>query len=189
MLFTVIAKKIWLHLVDTPNACKNILDIGCGSSDFFSQYANLSVYGLDIDYKALKDSINRKILLGNASQLPFSDNSFDGAIAMLFFHSITRSDQKAVLAEMKRIIKGGSKMVILDFCLPESIIGKIIGWLLALEEMVCGHKHYQNYVGFIKGGGLEGLLRLSGLNYEVIDKYRFGNLILIKIIIHDWMIL
>jgi ubiquinone/menaquinone biosynthesis C-methylase UbiE len=180
-LFLKIVKKVLFHLDDASNVCKNILDIGCGSNNFFSQHAGLSVYGLDIDYEAVKGSINRKILLGNANRLPFSDNSFDSAIAILFFHSIPLSDQKTVLAEIKRVVKSGGKMIILDFCLPESITGKVIRRLLDLEEMCCGQKHHQNYTAFIKRGGLEGLLRLSGLDYEVIDKYRFGNLVLIDV--------
>ncbi len=92
-----------------PQAGESLLDVGCGTGHFtrrFSQ-AGLSVTGVDPDAKAISYATmqqdNIEYLLGNALNLPFTDNHFDHTTAITSLCFI--DDPIAALQEMWRVTR------------------------------------------------------------------------------------
>lgn len=108
---------------------KRILDVGCGSGIYMDIIANMGgqVSGQDISpsavdeiFKNLKEKgFNAYIKVGNATELLFDDNYFDGVIAADFFEHINREDKIQVMSQIYRVLKPGGILVIktpnLDF--------------------------------------------------------------------------
>ncbi|MBT2788277.1 MULTISPECIES: class I SAM-dependent methyltransferase [unclassified Halomonas] len=106
-----------------PDTHSKVLDIGAGLGGLMRQGASLGfqITGLDITHgfsalnKALSlrvnqpDSLPLTWVTGNASTLPFADNSFD---AVLFQHSLLNMpDAAKVIAESRRVLRPGGQLV------------------------------------------------------------------------------
>jgi ubiquinone/menaquinone biosynthesis C-methylase UbiE len=105
---------------------KKILEIGCGYGSWLREFikwgaspSNLT--GIDL----LPDRIEKarqlcpqgvELLCGNASKLPFDDDSFELVVQFTVFSSILDSDMKKGLAsEMVRVVKRGGRILWYDF--------------------------------------------------------------------------
>jgi len=89
-----------------------ILDIGCGKGfllyDFLKVIPDAVVYGLDISSYALensKEEIRNRLQLGNATELPWEDNTFDLVFSINTFHNLHAYDLDHALREMERVGK------------------------------------------------------------------------------------
>lgn len=89
-----------------------ILDIGCGKGfllyDFLKIVPDAEVYGLDISSYALensKEEIRDRLQLGNATDLPWEDNTFDLVFSINTFHNLHAYDLDRALREMERVGK------------------------------------------------------------------------------------
>ena len=78
-------------LPDNPK----ILDVGCGKGyllyDFLKVIPNAEIHGIDISDYAIsncKDEIRNAIQLGNATNLPWEDNTFDLVISINTLHCL-----------------------------------------------------------------------------------------------------
>lgn len=181
-IFAGIIRDITELLESSPvsGGNKTILDLGCGDFDLSRFIDGSNIYGLDNDLNILFSvENNSNLIIGDGRQLPFINGSLDGVIALLFFHSISGLARNQALSEMNRAVKRSGRLIILDFCESSSGLSALAGRCLALEERFCGVEHRHNYVDFMAGGGIEGMLRRNRLDYSVIKKYRLGNLALI----------
>jgi SAM-dependent methyltransferase len=105
---------------------KKILEIGCGHGSWLREFikwgaspSNLT--GIDL----IPDRIEKarqlcpqgvELRCGNASKLPFRDDSFDFVVQFTVFSSILDSDMKKGLAsEMIRVVKRGGRILWYDF--------------------------------------------------------------------------
>jgi ubiquinone/menaquinone biosynthesis C-methylase UbiE len=102
-----------------------VLDIGCGTGEFekllLSKHPNQQITGVDISTKMLEIARRKcqaypKVAFraASASALPFSDHSFDVIVSASAFHYFNAPE--AALDEMRRILRPGGVMVILDWC-------------------------------------------------------------------------
>jgi len=89
-----------------------ILDIGCGKGyllyDFLKVIPNAEVVGIDISQYAIKNckpEIKDKLILGNATQLPWDDQTFDLVISINALHCLEAYDLESALREMERVGK------------------------------------------------------------------------------------
>lgn len=110
----------------SPAISGNILDIGVGTGDMFYRIVpyNREGYnvGLDISpqmlFKAkrkLNNNINSKttLILGNAFNLPFEDNSFDYIFSSYVFDLFPENEFENATREVKRILRKNGKVVII----------------------------------------------------------------------------
>jgi len=91
---------------------RNILDVGCGVGYFEKVLSGLNVIGLDNSIEALKEARRRsdkKFVLGDASNLPFADESFDGAFAVTTLEFL--EDYKKAVDEVARVLEPHGKLV------------------------------------------------------------------------------
>ena len=103
-----------------------ILEIGAGTGANFEFYPNcrqataseLSIKMIDIA-KGKSGSI--RLVQADAQALPFPANHFDAAFATLVFCSIPDPDK--AFAELKRTLKPGGRIVLLEHVRPKGFLG------------------------------------------------------------------
>ena len=112
--------------------CKRILDIGCGTGMFSKYFENISYVGIDtekiyIDYA--KKFFKGKFYLMNGENLLFENSSFNSIIVFGVFHHLNDIQSKNIIKEMKRVLSGNGKVIIMEDVNIESkydIIGNVI---------------------------------------------------------------
>jgi SAM-dependent methyltransferase len=89
-----------------------VLDIGCGKGfllyDFTKVIPGIEVTGTDISGYAIrngKEEIRDNLQVGNATNLPFSDHSFDLVYSLNTLHNLKCYDLEKALREMQRVGK------------------------------------------------------------------------------------
>jgi ubiquinone/menaquinone biosynthesis C-methylase UbiE len=111
---------------------ERVLDIGCGTGSLTLLIKRLhpavAVVGLDPDPKALAIARRKAERAGLALQLDqgFSDSlahpdaSFDRVFSSLMFHHLTQPEKLATLREVRRVLRPGGSLHLLDFGPPRS---------------------------------------------------------------------
>ena len=104
-----------------------VLDIGCGTGTFVvaikGWLPSVEVVGLDPDPKALargrrkaeRAGVYIRFDQGFANALPYSDGSFDRVFSSLMFHHVPHDAKLATMLEVRRVLKPGGSLHLLDF--------------------------------------------------------------------------
>ena len=115
-----------------------ILDFGAGTGDFAfaaRKQTNVEVVALDLVPEML-DKMKQKagnnadwlsFVTADGEDIPFSDDSFDGAVAGFVGRNLL--DLRQGLSEIRRVLKPGGHLGFLEFCRPDSGLMKVISWL------------------------------------------------------------
>jgi len=89
-----------------------ILDIGCGKAfllyDFLKVIPDAEIHGIDISPYAIansKEEIRDRLQVGNATALPWPDDTFDLVISITTLHNLHAYDLDRALREMERVGK------------------------------------------------------------------------------------
>ncbi len=161
-----------------PKKGMAILDVGCGTGlhlDLYRKY-QCAMYGIDPSPSMLGIAQERlgdaaKLHLGDASDMPYEDGSFDLVMAMLALHEMNQATRSSVMHEMKRVLKPGGRMLLIDF--HPGPIRPLQGWLtkliITVSEIAAGRQHFRNYRQFLAIKGLPTLISEHNL---VIEKQR-----------------
>ena len=127
---------------------KKILDVCCGTGQLSLELSKVmgkegQVTGLDFSPKMLEVAKNTlahspqkdqvRFLQGDAMQLPFEDNSFDGTTVGWGLRNLP--DLRQGIREMARVVKPGGKVVSLDMAKPTLPVFKQVYWLY-FEKLV-----------------------------------------------------
>ena len=110
----------------------SILEIGCGAGANFEFYpqcrravsSEISIGMLDVARTKRRENL---LIQADAQSLPFGENEFDAAFATLVFCSIP--DPTAAFKELRRVIKPGGKVILLEHVRPEGILGPVFDLL------------------------------------------------------------
>jgi demethylmenaquinone methyltransferase/2-methoxy-6-polyprenyl-1,4-benzoquinol methylase len=111
---------------------RDFLDIGCGTGDVAlaipRQEPAARVTGIDpsagmlalATAKARQAGLADRVILkvGDATTLPFADASFDGIVCAFCLRNI--ADRRAALAEMRRVLRPGGTLAILELTAPRN---------------------------------------------------------------------
>ena len=127
-------RKKFVHVLAKQCPCK-ILDVATGTGDLAIALASLRpdlIHGIDISEqmlavarkKILEKNLGRMITFdsGDAENIPFPDDTFD-AVTVAFGVRNYENLEKG-LTEMRRILRPGGTMQILEFSQPTSVIFK-----------------------------------------------------------------
>lgn len=126
-------KKSILSLDKNP---VRILDVACGTGrmlqEVFSLKRNIEYWGLDtskemtdlLKKKASETGLNANIKLGDATKIPFEDNTFDVVYSFHLLWHIPREEQEKIISEMIRVCKKGG-IILFDFLNKDFILEKL----------------------------------------------------------------
>jgi ubiquinone/menaquinone biosynthesis C-methylase UbiE len=118
------------------------LDIGCGTGTLVTLikrlHPNVEVCGLDPDPKALararrkaeRASVTIRLDPGFADDLPYPDASFDKVFSSFMFHHLQQDEKGKALREVRRVLRPGGSLHLLDFGGQESGAGGFLAHLL-----------------------------------------------------------
>lgn len=158
-------------------ASGRVLEVGIGTGKNLSHYpAGLDLTGLDISAAMLSragrraDRLGRVVILerGDATSLPYPDDSFDTTVATSVFCSV--ADPVAGLAELGRVTKPEGRILLLEHVRPRN---RILGWLAdlatAFTRRVFGFRANRRTEENLATAGLEVLdIRREGIWREVV---------------------
>ena len=118
-----------------------VLEVGAGTGLSFKYYPpQASVTALDLTGSMLDIAATRarkynaRLVQGDALALPFTDNSFDGAVDTLCL--CTYPDPQKALREMARVVKPGGKIVLIEHGLARP---RFLRWL----QRKGAHRHFK----------------------------------------------
>jgi demethylmenaquinone methyltransferase/2-methoxy-6-polyprenyl-1,4-benzoquinol methylase len=123
-----------------------------------------------------------KTIVADALNLPFEADSFD--VVTVAFGLRNMADYEAALKEMRRVLRPGGHLVILDFSLPRGLLRGPYRFYLhrilpKLAGVLTGEKDAYEYLGgsieaFPSGGGMISLLKTCGFSEASCTPMTFG---------------
>lgn len=115
-----------------------VLDVGCGKGFLLYEMSllvpGLEIHGIDISPYALehaKEEIRDRLLLGNATSLPFPDQYFDFVFSITTLHNLHNYDLDKALREMERV--GKQKYVCVESYRNETEKANLLYWQVTCE--------------------------------------------------------
>lgn len=157
--------RIWKRYTITvanPQPGQQVLDIAGGTGDLSRAFARRvgptgRVVHTDINEAMLREGRNRLLdeglvlptMVCDAEKLPFADNSFDLVSVAFGLRNMTHKEQ--ALSEMRRVLKPGGKLLVLEFSRVAKPLEKAYDWysfkvLPKLGQMVAGDAHSYQYL-------------------------------------------
>jgi ubiquinone/menaquinone biosynthesis C-methylase UbiE len=110
-----------------------VLEVGCGTGTLLMminrEHPRVSITGLDPDRRALAlarqkadaASVPMQLHCGFSDALPYPDASFDHVFSSFMFHHLKGVEEKQrTLTEIRRVVKGGGRLQLLDFMAGDS---------------------------------------------------------------------
>jgi len=104
---------------------QRVLEIGCGTGNLTTlvkrRQPGAEVVGLDPDPRALAMATRKAAGLGvrfdqgYSQALPYPDDSFDRVLSSLMFHHLDPEEQRGTLAEVRRVLRPGGALYLVDF--------------------------------------------------------------------------
>jgi ubiquinone/menaquinone biosynthesis C-methylase UbiE len=165
----------------TPKDGMQVLDVGCGTGTNLMLYheAGCNVFGIDLSptmvevaQKKLGD--RAEIRIGDASKMPYPDDSFDLVTGIFTLHEMPSQIRSTVINEMVRVVKHGGRILLIDYHLGPIHFPK--GWmykaLILFFEIMAGREHFRNYRDFLLRNCLPNLIstkKLKVLNEKIVS--------------------
>jgi demethylmenaquinone methyltransferase/2-methoxy-6-polyprenyl-1,4-benzoquinol methylase len=132
-----------------------VLDLCCGTGDFLIATRpkignNAPLVGLDycgpmLQIAAQKVDPATKLILGDATDIPFQDGAFDAITVGWGLRNVP--DLETTLSEVLRVLKPGGRFVSVDMSTPEGPIGPISRWAYRISVPLLGRilRHPEAY--------------------------------------------
>ena len=128
----------------TPDS--SILDVGCAKGfmmhDIKEVIKNIKIQGVDISDYAVSnciDSMKDNVLVADAKELPFEDNSFDVVISINTIHNLDRKECGKALQEIERVSKKHS-FITVDAYRSEIEKQRMYAWNLTAKTIMSVHE-------------------------------------------------
>ncbi len=124
---------------------QRVLDVGCGKGFLMYELMQLGleVVGIDVSEYALehaKPEVKPFLHKGNATELPFPDQSFDLAISLTTLHNLYCYDLDKALREFERVAK--RKYLVVESYRNEEEKANLLYWQMTCE-MFCTPKEWE----------------------------------------------
>ncbi len=171
------------------SAGNSFLDIACGTGDLSIEAASLNpskIVSVDFAENMIRTFNSKKnrvhldgrieIVQANAEQLPFSDGTFD--VTAVAFGARNFGNLEKGLAEMRRVLKVGGRIVVLEFSKPGAFpikqlyffyFKKILPWLGKIISRDPGAYSYlpDSVSAFPDGEAFEAVMK--GTNFKEVE--------------------
>ena len=148
------------------------LDVCCGTGSQLRGHVpvvrvpDLVVCGLDKNLGMVRYAAARApglpFVCGDAGHLPFKDGSFRAVSVSFGLHDKSPDLRRAMMAEARRVLAPGGRLVAVDFENPWSFKSKVGALAVRAVERLAGGEHYRNGRDFLSRGGLRVFLWESG---------------------------
>jgi demethylmenaquinone methyltransferase/2-methoxy-6-polyprenyl-1,4-benzoquinol methylase len=154
-----------------------VLDVGCGTGTNLMLYheAGCKVFGIDLS-PAMVEVAQKKlgnranIRVGDASKMPYSDDSFDLVTGLFTLHEMPSEIRPAVISEIARVVRNDGRILLIDYYLGPIRFPK--GWMykaiILFFEIMAGREHFRNYRDFLSRNCLPNLIPTK--NFVVLKK-------------------
>ena len=163
-----------------PREGMHVLDVGCGTGTNLMLYhkAGCNVFGIDlspsmVEMARKKFGSRAGIRLGDASKMPYSDDSFDLVTGFFILHEMPSQIRPVVIREMARVVKHDGRILLIDYHLGPIRFPK--GWMyktiILFFEIMAGREHFMNYRDFLSRNCLQNLIfkkNLRILNEKIV---------------------
>jgi len=124
------------------------------------------VFGLDLSFSCVRYAAARapgvSFVCGDASRLPFHDDSMRAISVSFGLHDKSPAVRGAILGEARRVLGPGGSLIAVDFERPWNAKSKLGTLFVRAVERLASRGHYRNGREFLRKGGLLGFLRDSG---------------------------
>lgn len=118
-----------------------ILDIGCGKGyllyEFTQVVPGVEVTGIDISPYAIensKEEVTPFLHVGNATTLPFEDNTFDFVVTITTLHNLYNYELRSAVQEIERVGKHSNKHIIIESYRNEQEKANLLYWQLTCRS-------------------------------------------------------
>ena len=161
-----------------------VLDVGCGTGRLLETYvdAGATCSGIDMSDAMLAEATKllgdgAELCIGDATAMPYADDSFDLATCSLMIHELDPDIQRDVLSEMGRVAKQSGRLLVVDYRIGSlRLKGRMLRGFSTVAERFAGSTHYANWRRYMRAGGLPSLLSDSGLEVDREKISAGGNL-------------
>lgn len=159
------------------------LDLCAGTFDLSlecrRQFPHSKIVAADFSFGMLKSGLPKiastngaiRPLCADALSLPFADASFD--VAFCAFGMRNLDDKSAGLAEIRRVLKPGGQLLVLEFFKPTSAVSTFFNKTYAehilprVGQLISGNRSAYEYLrdsirGFLTTGEFEALMKTQG---------------------------
>lgn len=163
----------WRRLLWSKAEGQRILEVGVGTGRNFPFYPQTgSVTAIDFNAKMLRraqekarrENVRVKLALMNVQKLAFADNSFDTVVSSLLFCEV--KDPLKGLAEVKRVVRSGGKVVMLEHVISDRPrTARLMKWLNPLTTGIMGENINRDTEYNVRKSGLviENVTHLSSI--------------------------
>jgi demethylmenaquinone methyltransferase/2-methoxy-6-polyprenyl-1,4-benzoquinol methylase len=156
------------------------LDVCCGTGDQLRGRAGGPAFGLDLSYGFIRYAAARApdvpFVRGDAARLPFRDGSLRAVSISVGLHDKGRDLRAAILAEARRVLAPGGRLVAVDFEGPWNAASRAGALFARTVERLAGREHYRNGRDFLRRGGLRAALAGNGFTEVARRDIAFGSL-------------
>ena len=177
-------RKIALKMCP-PREGMKVLEVGCGTGANLQLYQNsgCEAFGIDLSPSMLEVARSKlgdraDLLVADATEMPYADDSFDLVIAFLTLHEMPTAARDDVLAEMVRVVNRDGRLLLIDYRSGPIRFPK--GWLfkalIVSMELAAGREHHSNYRDFLARDGLQALISSHRLSVETDKVVSAGNM-------------
>jgi protein-L-isoaspartate(D-aspartate) O-methyltransferase len=135
-----------------------ILDVGCGKGyllyEFTQAIPDVEIAGIDISEYAIqnaKEEVKPFLQVGNATALPYPDQTFDFVVSILALHNLHNYDLYNALQEIERVGKD-KKYIVVESYRNEQEKANLLYWQLTCQSFYTP----QEWEWFFKQSGYTG---------------------------------
>lgn len=145
---------------------ESVLDVGCGTGtlailakETVGQFGTVCAVDPSSEMlararlKATRARAEVRFQNAAAQALPFSDSSFDVALGTIMLHHLGRSARHELAAELRRVVRPGGRVLLVDFARPAA---KHTG-IAAHFRHRHGHVDLAEIVGLLEGAGFHAI--------------------------------
>jgi len=162
---------------------QEVLDIACGTGAQCRMLGRAGIQATGVDLaEAMIEAAQRlggsntDYVLGSATELPFSDGSFDACLLLLALHEHQESERVVILREALRVLRPEGHLVIADFAEPEHPAAHLPWRVIRFIEHTAGDEHNAGFLDFVDRGCLNSLVERHDLAVVGEAQSHFGTI-------------
>jgi len=158
---------VWRMMIDKAdlNPGDQVLDVGCGPGNLtrlakervgpFGRAAGIDASPEMIEVarqRARQAGLDIEFQIDLIEKMSFPDHSFEAVLSSMMMHHLPDDLKREALLEVKRVLKPGGCLMIVDMKRPESLLGRALLTLMVHRSMPVG---VQDLLGYLQEAGFE----------------------------------